>query len=173
MNYQHIDTFFSRRGVVDSAAEAHGMATGMLCVNRHTQCSAWLKQLFEEDTAPDSESSRALVRLFEETKASLESDDYDFEPLLPADDQPLSAQIKALIDWCQGFLFGIGALYQAGEQSAQANEILRDITEFTKLDPDAEGEEDEVAFMEVTEYLRTAVLLLRAEFGSNGRVRIH
>ena len=46
-------------------------------------------------------------------------------------------------------------------------EILKDIMEFTKLDAEAEGEEDERAFMEITEYLRSAVLLLRDEFASN------
>lgn len=173
MTYQHIDRYFTHDGVVNSAAEAHGLASGMLCVNGQAQSSAWIKQLFEAESGPNNEQARLLARLFEETKASLESDDYDFEPFLPEDDAPLPEQIAALIEWCQGFLFGIGALYQSGEQSGQANEILRDIAEFTKLDPDAEGEEDEMAFVEIIEYLRTAVLLLRAEFGSNGRARIH
>jgi uncharacterized protein YgfB (UPF0149 family) len=173
MTYRHIDSFFKRSDKVNSAAEAHGLAAGMLCVNGQTQSNVWIKQLFEEDGVVTSEQSQILSRLFEETKASLDSGDYDFEPFLPSDDAPLSEQVMALIDWCQGFLFGVGALYQRGEQSGQTHEILRDIAEFTKLDPDAEGEEDEAAFMEITEYLRTAVLLLRAELGSNGRIRIH
>lgn len=173
MIYQHLNSFFKRSDEVNSAAEAHGLAAGMLCVNRQTQSSVWIKQLFDEGADISPEQSRILARLFEETKASLESDDYDFEPFLPSDDAPLSEQIMALIDWCQGFLYGVGALCQSVEQSGQTQEILRDIAEFTKLDPDAEGEEDEEAFMEITEYLRTAVLLLRAELGSNGRARIH
>lgn len=173
MTYQHIDSFFAHNEVVNSAAEAHGLATGMLCVNGRAQSSAWLNQLFGEEERISNEQSRILAQWFEETKTSLESDDYDFEPFLPEDDAPLRGRIMALIDWCQGFLFGVGALYQVSEQSSQSNEILRDIAEFTKLDPDAAGEDDEVAFMEVIEYLRTAVLLLRAEFSSNGRTRIH
>jgi yecA family protein len=173
MTYQQLDSFFKRSDEVNSAAEAHGLATGMLCVNGPTQSGVWIKQLFDDAADISPEQTRILAHLFEETKASLESGDYDFEPFLPSDDVPLSEQITALIDWCQGFLFGVGALYQSGEQSGQTTEILRDITEFTKLDPDAGGEEDEEAFMEITEYLRTAVLLLRTELGSNGRARIH
>jgi len=174
MTYQHLDSFFSHNDGVRSAAEAHGLATGMLCVNGQTASSAWIKHLFDEYAGPTSEQARRLVPLFEETRASLASDDYEFEPFLPDEDEaPLSERIIALSDWCQGFLFGFGALFQAGEPSAQAKEILRDIAEFTKLDPDAAGEEDDVAFMEVSEYLRTAVLLLRAEFASKGRARIH
>jgi yecA family protein len=173
MTYQQLDSFFKPSDEINSAAEAHGLATGMLCINGQTQSAVWLRQLFGENAELNPEQAQILVRLFEETKASLESGDYDFEPFLPADDALLSEQVTALIGWCQGFLFGVGALYQSTEQSGQTREILRDIAEFTKLDPDAEGEEDEVAFMEITEYLRTAVLLLRAELGSNGRTRIH
>ncbi|MGR8940668.1 MAG: UPF0149 family protein [Gammaproteobacteria bacterium] len=173
MTYQTIDTIFLSSELVSSAAEAHGLATGMFCLNNQAQGGVWLKQLFDDDTALNAQQTRILLHLFEKTKESLTKDDYNFEPLLPEDETPLSTRIKALSDWCQGFLFGVGGLYQAGEQSAQAHEILRDIAEFTKLDSDAEGEENEVAFMEVTEYLRTAVLLLRAEFGSSGRTRIH
>ena len=46
---------------------------------------------------------------------------------------------------------------------------MRDITEFTKIDDSIEGEEDENAYAEITEYLRSAVLILRFELGgSNG-----
>jgi yecA family protein len=173
MTYQNIDSLFKRSDEVNSAAEAHGLATGMLCVNGQTQSAVWIKQLFDDGDDISAEQARQLAQLFEETRETLSSGDYDFEPFLPADDEPLSEQIAALVDWCRGFLFGVGALYQNSEQSGQTREILRDIAEFTRLDPDAEGEEDEVAFMEVTEYLRTAVLLLRAELGSNGRARIH
>jgi uncharacterized protein YgfB (UPF0149 family) len=173
MTYQNIDSLFKGSDEINSAAEAHGLATGMLCVNGQTQSAVWIRQLFDEGGEVGAEQSRQLAQLFEETRVSLESGDYDFAPFLPADDVPLSEQIAALADWCQGFLFGVGALYQNGEQSGQTREILRDIAEFTRLDPDAEGEEDEVAFMEVTEYLRTAVSLLRAELGSNRRARIH
>ncbi|MGJ0484118.1 MAG: UPF0149 family protein [Methylomicrobium sp.] len=173
MTYQQLDSFFKRSDQVNSVAEAHGLAAGMLCINGQTPSSVWIKQLFDEGIEISEEQSRLLARLFEGTKASLANEDYDFEPFLPSDDAPLNEKIMALIDWCQGFLFGIGALYQSGEQSGQTREILHDIAEFTRLDPDAEGEEDEVAFMEITEYLRTAVLLLRAELGSNGRARIH
>jgi uncharacterized protein YgfB (UPF0149 family) len=60
----------------------------------------------------------------------------------------------------------------ASNWSKEAREILKDIAEFTKLDVDAKGEEDEQAFMEITEYLRSAVLLLRDELGSSSEENI-
>jgi len=171
--YRLIEKVFIGNGSVNSAAEAYGLAVGMLCVNHDTHSMAWLKQVFEEDALPSSEQARQLVSLFDEAKAALAGDDYDFEPLLPDDETSLSERVAAFSDWCQGFLYGIGALAQAVKPSAEAQEILRDIAEFTKLDTAAAGEEDETAFMEICEYLRTAVLLLYAELGSNERPMIH
>jgi len=36
-----------------------------------------------------------------------------------------------------------------------------------------EGEEDEQAYTEITEYLRAAVLVLRDEFGSQTPIKVH
>ena len=58
---------------------------------------------------------------------------------------------------------------QQSNYSRDAQDILKDITEFTKLDTNTEDEdeEDEVALMELIEYLRSAVLLLRDELQPN------
>jgi len=63
---------------------------------------------------------------------------------------------------------GIGFTHATAELSREAREILKDMIEFTKLDTKAEGEEDESDFMEITEYMRSAVLLLRSELNQKG-----
>ena len=113
------------------------------------------------------ENKYLLVRLFEETRRLLASDEFEFDLLLPEDDAPLSDQVEALKSWCRGFLFGVGSGAAATNWSNDVREILKDITEFTKLDANAEGEEDERALGEITEYLRPAVLLLRDELGES------
>ncbi|MCX7096793.1 MAG: UPF0149 family protein [Methylococcales bacterium] len=148
-----------------SAAEAHGMATGMLCVNGQLDSGIWMTELLPESEALFDKDNNLLVRLFEETCRLLASDDFEFELFLPEDDSPLSEQVVALKNWCRGFLFGVGSAAKATNLSKEAREILKDVTEFTKLDDHAEGEDDEQAFVEITEYLRSAVLLLRDELG--------
>jgi len=108
-----------------------------------------------------------LVRLFEETRRLLGSDEFEFDLFLPEDDAPLTEQVEALKGWCRGFLLGVSSGGAASKWPKDAREILKDIAEFTKLDADAEGDEDEHALMEITEYLRSAVLLLRDELGRN------
>ena len=150
-----------------SAAEAHGMATGMLCVNEQAECADWLAELLQNAAPVIDADKNVLVRLFEETRRLLASDEFEFDLFLPEDDASLSEQVDALIGWCRGFLFGVGSGASASNWPKEVREILKDITEFTKLDVNAEGEEDERALAEITEYLRSAVLLLRDELGES------
>jgi uncharacterized protein YgfB (UPF0149 family) len=165
MAYPIINAILVKNGADFSAAEAHGVATGLLCVNENADSAYWLQELLHNVPAIAEEQQQLLLRLFEETRKLLNSDDdFEFDLFLPDETTPLNEQIEALISWCQGFLFGVAAAAPKASYSKEAHEILKDITEFTKLDTDSEdSEQDEIALMELTEYLRTAVLLLRAE----------
>jgi uncharacterized protein YgfB (UPF0149 family) len=165
MAYPIINAILVKNEVDFCAAEAHGMATGMLCANEKTDSNYWLGELLHDTPCIADEQRRLLVSLFEETRRLLAGDEFEFDLFLPDDDAPLIEQIAALRSWCQGFLFGIGSVVAKSNHSRDAHEILKDITEFTKLDTAAEdeNEEDAHAFMELTEYLRSAVLLLRDE----------
>jgi yecA family protein len=151
-----------------SAAQAHGMATGMLCVNEQAQSAEWLTELFRHAEPAAEEGKAELVHLFEETRSLLSSEDFEFDLFLPDDDASLSEKVEALTYWCQGFLLGVGVTHASSDWSRETTEILKDIVEFTKLDTEAEGEEDENDFMEITEYMRSAVLLLKSELNDGG-----
>ena len=151
-----------------SAAEAHGLATGMLCVNEQTESTYWLAELLQNANQVSSNDIDILIRLFEETRRLLASDDLDFDFFLPDDEVALSERVDALTNWCRGYLFGVGSAATVTNWSKDTREILKDITEFTKLDTDVEDENDENDFVEITEYLRPAVLLLRDELTQSG-----
>jgi yecA family protein len=170
MTYQVINKIVVQSDVDLSAAQAHGMATGMLCVNEQTQSAEWLNELFQNTTPVTDEDKKPLVYLFEETRSLLESDEFEFDLFLPGDDEVLlSEQVEALTHWCQGFLLGVSYTHASSDWSRETTEILKDIVEFTKLDTEAEGEEDENNFVEITEYIRSAVLLLRDEFNNKAK----
>ena len=168
MTYQVINAIVVLGDAELSAAQAHGMATGMLCVNEQTQSSEWLAELFLHAIPATGEDQTTLVYLFEETQRLLASDEFEFDLLLPDDEALLSEQVEALTFWCQGFLLGVGFTHASSDWSKETTEILKDIVEFTKLDTEAEGEEDESDFMEIAEYLRSAVLLLRSDTINKG-----
>ena len=173
MVYQVINKILAQSEIDSSAAEAHGMATGMLCVNSQTTSVVWLNELFRDVEPLPDEQLNFLARLFDETSRLMSVDEFEFDMLLPDDEISLTLRIGALKNWCQGFLYGVGTFYSDNNCPKEAAEILKDITEFTRLETETEGEDDEFAFMEVTEYLRSAVLLLRDELTDTNQNTLH
>jgi uncharacterized protein len=177
MYYQDIDTIVANNDAELSAAEAHGMATGMLCVNDRTELRFWLQELLKDADEISDEDRSILENLFEDTRNLLASDEFAFELLLPGDDFPLNEQAEALRKWCQGFLFGLGSTSSTSDSTPnwpeELREVVKDITEFTKLDTESEDDEAENDFMEITEYLRAAVIFLRTEFNLADNRTVH
>lgn len=163
MRYQEIESITQKLEARLCAAETHGIATGILCGNIQTETDFWLNQILHDIDNIETEDKIALEQLFESTRSSLIDVGFSYELMLPDESFPLSEQADALRHWCQGFLFGIGSVPVRSDWSSEIREIVKDIAEFTKLDADAEGEEAENDFMEITEYLRAAVLYLIAE----------
>lgn len=165
MAYSIINAILVKNETDFCAAEVHGMATGLLCANEKSDSRYWLSEVLHNVPAIAEEQRLLLIRLFEETRQLLAGDEFEFDLLLPDDDAPLVEQIDALKSWCHGFLFGVASsTVPKSAYSRQAQDILKDITEFTKLDAEDEDEDNNEenlhALMELTEYLRTAVLLL-------------
>lgn len=166
MAYSIVDGMLNRARAGISAAEAHGVAVGMLCIDRSTEFEGWLAGIADDESVVSGDDRQTLARLFAETRRLLAGDQFEFGLFLPDEQAPLNEQAGALAAWCQGFLFGLGARRVSPELSAEARDIIKDIAEFTRLDSDAEGEDDEAALTEIVEYLRSAVLLLREELNT-------
>ncbi len=168
MAYKTIDTIFQQIDEDSSAAEAHGMATGMLCMDYRTETTAWLNEAVHEQGRLLEEERSTLDALFETTRELLESNSFEFDLFLPDDDCPLHERVDALKSWCRGFLFGVGYSSSSKDWPGDTGEIVKDITEFSRMDAEVEDEEDENAYMEIHEYLRAAVLLFAEEFNESG-----
>lgn len=167
MSYMAIDTILGQYDAELSAAEAHGMASGLLAVNVNFSGEQWLTELLRHTAPLTTETRVDLMGLFDDTQDVLLHDEFEFELLLPdEDDSTLIERVEALSQWCKGFLFGVGFANTAPKFSQQAQEIIKDIAEMTKLDTAIELEDDEAEndFMELTEYLRAGVLALRDNF---------
>ena len=163
MVYQIVSTIFEQHDADLGAAEAHGIATGMLCVDIRSEVANWMNELIEDEVSLMYEDKTILLELFEQTRKLLDAEDeqFEFDLFLPGDDAGLSEQVEALRCWCQGFLFGVGFAKSTADWPGDCGEIMRDIVEFTKLESEISGEEDENALMEIHEYLRSAVLIVR------------
>ena len=168
-DYHHIEQLLRQERSLADAAEAHGTLAGCLCATAGYRLEDWLREILPEGRAAP-ESTAALGELFTATTAALVQPDMEFELLLPADEEPIDVRTAALAQWCQGFLYGLGAgaITDATGLPGDAGEIVRDFTEISRAGVDAtqEAESNEAAYAELVEFVRVGVQLLFEELGA-------
>ncbi len=151
------------------AADLHGSLCGYLCaggqgVERFLEAMS-LRELLHADADADARS--AVARLFQRSGSDLDDDQFVFEPLLPDGERPLTERTDALLQWCQGFVGGLGLGGFADEKrlSTDGREVLRDLLEIARssVSHDRDEEVDEAALTELIEFARIGALLLRED----------
>lgn len=169
MSYETIDAILVQYDSDLSAAHAHGMASGLLAVNGKFNNENWLRELLQNTPPLNAEHKVELLGLFDDIQDVLIDDEFEFDLFLPDEEESdLLERIDGLREWSKGFLLGVGFANTKTHFSQQIQEILKDVSEITKLDTDIEVFDDDAEndFMELTEYLRAAVLALRDEFSA-------
>jgi hypothetical protein len=94
----------------------------------------------------------------------------EFELLLPPDERFIEVRTAALAQWCQGFLYGLGAgsVPDASELPGDTGELVRDFGEISRAGVDATQDEEsnEAAYTELVEFVRVGVQLLFEELAA-------
>ena len=171
-SHSRFDQALDSIGLDQSASEIHGVLCGLLCAGTSQAHVEWMEELFRDRPADDllaKEARQLLGQLYLASRKQIADEGLEFTLLLPDDEESLEQRAKALVDWCEGYLFGLGMAGVTEQQLVgDAQEALHDISEFTRLDVDAleEGESDESAYMELQEFLRVATLLIKEELAS-------
>ncbi|HEX7046001.1 MAG TPA: YecA family protein [Gammaproteobacteria bacterium] len=159
-----------RANVLVDASECHGTLCALISAGKAGLKQQWLAQTLE-DTDPAAsaviECRRLLDSLWNETHESLVGQSFDFEPLLPESNIAIGDRVEALTQWCDGFMYGLGlAEIESFEKLPQdVAEVLRDFADIGRgnLALSENAEEDELAFMELSEYLRVGTQLVHDE----------
>ena len=90
--------------------------------------------------------------------------------LLPNDKTDINLRTEALGSWCQGFLSGLKQCHIPLEnrEPGDITDTLSDITEIAKVNfgDIKTTDEDEMAYFELVEYVRLAVLMLFHELNA-------
>ena len=177
-DFSEIDVVLERLGVIFAASETHGVLCGLLCVKGFVTYDDWISLLNEEqksqmDWVDDNQDGENAVTgaeewgllqdLYDETFRQLNDDDYGFSLLLPDDEQQLRIRTEALVQWCDGFLFGLGAgeIKDFAQLPDDVNEISHDLAEISRAyHEDESTEADELAYAELIEYVRVGVLVI-------------
>jgi hypothetical protein len=179
MNYKELDNLLIDAGTGSRAAECHGFLCGYLCVNDSVQEDMFRKYLLSDmsDQQMCAECCKQITELAVEVCLKIASEDFTLELLLPDESSPLSERSAALIEWCEGFLSGLGiaGVTDFDLLSFECRELIQDLYKICRLDADEIngcGEEEEAAFTELIEYVRMGAILLHVEmhksaFGTN------
>jgi uncharacterized protein YgfB (UPF0149 family) len=170
--YAAVDQALQRAGIDQCPAELHGFAIGMSVGGVSDTKAIWEREVYAMLDPSDvlaAECRRLLDRVFAAASGERDATPMVLTLLLPDDVMVDSQRLEALRDWIQGFLFGLGL---AGDSvatalSAEARELLADFDEISRVETDdvENSEENQAALIEVEEYLREGVMLIRDEIG--------
>lgn len=171
--YDRLTKFFEQHDLLSSAAEVHGLLTGMVAGGASVEGEEWL--LLLSDLINEGQTFSPAVReqvnlMATELCEQLRDPDLGFQLLLPGDHEPLHERLQALTAWVQSFLvgFGVNQTNLAG-LSEDLREAIDDMVEIAKLDIAVDDDEEaERAYFEIMEYLRISAMLCFNELGQRG-----
>ena len=157
------------------ASECHGMLCGALSGPALFDQNSWLIHLSggeEVEAYRSAAPQQTFDELVDATVAGLDDDDLSFSLLLPDDGVNLSVRAREFAAWSRGFLsgFGISGIVDLNQLGEDARGFLRDLERFGSIAlGDDDNQEDEQALLELTEFARMGVLIVREEARDLGR----
>ena len=151
-----------------SASELHGVMCGFLCAGAIPEGETYLRALMTNSNQEATRiTSLAIFGVYAVSHQQMSLFDFEFQLFLPDDDAPLANRAEAFSEWCSGFIEGFALA--GGEidslQEEESQEALQHLEDFAHLDYQAlkVTEEDERAFVDVSEYARMAVLRIYSD----------
>lgn len=164
-NYQQFLDSIAILNLPISPSELHGVICGYLCAG---EGEAYLRAL---TLKANQTAAKAMFDIFSISQQQLSNFDFEFELLLPSEEEPLTTRAQAFSQWCEGFNQGItmaGIGYEQLQED-EAKEALKHLVEFASLDYEniEINEDDEKALMEISEYARLAVMRIYSDLLDN------
>lgn len=175
--YAELERLLDRIDSPFGAAGAHGALCGALSADGDFPEGAWLRELGIEEATRDltmREARMLCVREAWVTRDQLADENFAFFLLLPDDGTTsINDRIAALAQWCDGYLYGVvlGGLGSGDALGKEGREFLDDVARIANAGGSGHAMEDEEAYVEVVEYLRIGVLLMK-EVGQSSPVAL-
>lgn len=173
LSYDQWSSQLDKDYVMASAAELHGLISGLLSAGVQANAAALLPVLYDflnDGQALSAALKPQVTELIGITAEHLSRTDFSFALLLPSDDDSLPERLEAMTEWVQAFLVGF-AVQQTDLSlvSSDVREAIEQLTEVTKIDihttTDGSAEENEEAYFLVLEHIRLMVLSCYSEVG--------
>ncbi len=171
--YQPFADHLKSIGMLASPSELHAQASALLCVNKQVSFEFWLSQMVNEycvENPQDPNFKTVMSAVFDYASEQLSKDDYSYQMLLPQDEVSLTDRVAILAEWVATFLsaVGVAGIRDTG-LSPEGAEFINDLAQIAKIENDAvDVSGEELDFVEITEYIRTGVMMLYIELNAAG-----
>lgn len=167
--YHSLTLALNQQAVALTAAEMHGLISGLLCGGNRD--ASWQKLVFDltnEGIAFPQVLFQPLQQLHERTRDTLQEDEFMFQLFMPEGEKvSVFERADALSGWVNHFLLGLGMMQpKLAEVKDEVGEAIDDLRNIAQLgyDEDEDQEELEQSLEEVLEYVRVVALLCYGEF---------
>ena len=167
--WEKMDDWLAQRDVLTTPAELIGLLTGVVAGGARPGLKALGRLVaahLDQSEPFASEDVAVLLDCQNELLADLGDEAFNFDLVL-AEEGGVRSQIDDLAAWSHGFLTGFGTALKAIPEDSlpeTVREVLADLVDIAQIDPNAVEEGAEFDLMQITEYLRVAVVMLFEEF---------
>ena len=174
MNFEYIDKIRKKSVINIDVSECHGNISACLCSDNMTAEALLPEEIKADESSLSSETMKlktVFLSLIAGTLKQLNDAEMSFYPLLSPDSESLTNRTLSLSSWCQGFIDGLGLgiaqknvpIDPAGQD--KIGEIIEDFSQISKLTSASvmNEDEEELAYMEVVEYVRVGAQLIFEE----------
>ena len=154
-------------------SELHGLLCGLLAGGERPGVEAWQRQVagMLGDEPLDEVSGQLFTRMYGLALTQLGQGDFSLQLLLPNDEEPIEQRTEALGFWCHGFLSGFGEGAVGKNLARKSMAFFMTSLKLLGFRPAVmvtRSMKMNVFFMEVSEYVRMALLNIFAELNPAG-----
>ena len=177
MDFEKLDSLRKSASIDMKLPEVHGGICSQICFDND-----YFEEFVPLDQSDDGASvsvqiaayRKALLKIIDENAKTLKDGDLDFELIIPDENYTIQERAEALSIWCQGFIDGVSSLLSEQglkidqSENKESFEIIEDFTQISTLDSHSINEEvdEELALMELIEFVRLSVQMIYDEFRS-------
>ena len=177
MDFEKLDNLRKSASIDMKLPEVHGGICSQICFDND-----YFEEFVPLDQSDDGASvsvqigayRKALLKIIDENAKTLKDGDLDFELIIPDENYTIQERAEALSIWCQGFIDGVSFLLSEQglkidqSENKESFEIIEDFTQISTLDSHSINEEvdEELALMELIEFVRLSVQMIYDEFRS-------
>lgn len=167
-DYAALSQALEQQGVAMTAAEMHGLISGLLCGgNQDTSWTTLVHDLTNEGQAFPLALSQPLDNVYQDSRDALEGDDFSFQLMMPDNDDSVFIRADALSGWVNHFLLGLGMMQpKLGQAKGEVQELITDLRNIAQLSYEKDEDQEALAqaLEEVAEYVRMGAIMCHTEF---------